>query len=336
MKTTPFILPIFALFCLTESAFADPSTSSQLNTADRAQSGIVAFTGAHFQSCAPLLNPNEDPVETMRDYWGEDESYTRQNRCTDRRDANFNYVSFMVGSMNPSAGQLKSRRGKLNAFGRFNCSGFVAGTLAAAGLKYHQNQSSRTFSPTTHELRSVFKRSDTCFYKPELSRDRSLLPGDIINLSAGHVVTVLSVGDDPLGLKDVSRKSDCDSIKKSNLDFVIAHSSSNQKGDFSGVRVEEAKNASTSMMKKLAKYAKSFCRDTFSSGLTGTLPDVKVGEKTYGVWPFQIKRPQVFALRRHYGEAKPNCAESTPQVRGKSCLRSACYEQVRATSYWNH
>ena len=335
MKTKQLILPLFTLFWLTESAVADPSTSSQLDTADRAQSGIVAFTGAHFQSCAPLLNPNEDPVETMRDYWGEDESYTRQSRCTDRRDANFNYVSFMVGSMNPSAGQLKSRRGKLNAFARFNCSGFVAGTFAAAGLKYHQDQSSRTFSPTTHELRSVFKRADTCFYKPELSQEKSLLPGDIINVSAGHVVTVLSVGEDPLGLKQVTRKSDCDDIKKSNLDFTIAHSSSNQKGDFSGVRVEEAKNASTSIIKRLAKYAKSFCRATFSSGLTGELDDVKVGEKTYGIWPFQVKRPQVWALRRHYGEAKPDCVQSIPQTRGKSCLRAACYDQVSETSYWS-
>ena len=168
MRNQAMFLIVACVWLVSHAAMADPSISNQVGTAQRAQDGITAFTGAHFQSCAPLLNANEEPVETMRDYWGEDESYTRQNRCTDRRNANFNYVSFMVGSMNPSAGQLKSRRGKLNAFARFNCSGFVAGTLAAAGLKYHQGQSSRTFSPTTHELRSVFKRSDTCFFKPEL------------------------------------------------------------------------------------------------------------------------------------------------------------------------
>ena len=317
------------------SAHADPSVASQVDTAQRAQTGITAFTGAHFQSCAPLLNPNDDPVETMRDYWGTAESFTRSSRCTDRRNANFNYVSFMVGSVNPSAGQLKSRGGKLDAFARFNCSGFVAGTLAAAGLKYHQGQSSRTFSPTTHELRSVFKRSDTCFYKPELSKVKSLLPGDIINVSAGHVITVLSVGEDPLGFKAVTQKSDCDNIKRSNLDFVIAHSSSNQKGDFSGVRVEEAKEASTSIIRKLAKYAKDFCHAKFRSGLSGKLDDVKVGDKTYGVWPLQVKRPQVWALRRHYGAAKANCTQSVPQTRGKACLKSACYQQVEATSYWS-
>ena len=61
---------------------ASPSHEAQLENAERAQRGIVTFTGAHFQSCAPLLNPNEEPVQVMRDYWGTDESYTRQNRCT--------------------------------------------------------------------------------------------------------------------------------------------------------------------------------------------------------------------------------------------------------------
>ena len=153
---------------------ASPSLEAQLETAERAQRGIVTFTGAHFQSCAPLLNPNVNPVDAVRSAWGTSASYTRTNRCTDRRNANLNYVSFMNGSIHPNAGQLKSRRGKLNAFARLNCSGFVAGTLAAAGLNYFVDQESRTYSPTTHELRGVFNRNDTCFYKPQLSRSEPL------------------------------------------------------------------------------------------------------------------------------------------------------------------
>ena len=313
---------------------ASPSLEAQLETAERAQRGIVTFTGAHFQSCAPLLNPNAHPVETMRSAWGTSASYTRTNRCTDRRNANLNYVSFMNGSIHPNAGQLKSRRGKLNAFARLNCSGFVAGTLAAAGLNYYVDQESRTFSPTTHELRSVFNRNDTCFYKPQLSREVSLLPGDIINVSAGHVVTVLSVGADPLGFNAIDSRSDCNRISASEFDFVIAHSSSNDKGSMSGVRVEEAKNASTSIIRKLAKYAKKFCKNTFSDGLEGHIDDVKVGERTYGVWPFQMKRDQVWALRRHYGEDKEGCQRSRAATRGASCLQTACRERVTSESNW--
>ena len=313
---------------------ASPNLEAQLETAERAQRGIVTFTGAHFQSCAPLLNPNANPVEAMRSAWGTSASYTRTNRCTDRRDANFNYVSFMNGSIHPNAGQLKSRRGKLNAFARLNCSGFVAGTLAAAGLNYFVDQESRTYSPTTHELRSVFNRDDTCFYKPELSREVSLLPGDIINVSAGHVVTIVSVGADPLGFNAIDRRSDCDRISASNFDFTIAHSSSNDKGSMSGVRIEEAKNASTSIIRKLAKYAKKFCKNRFSDGLEGRIDDVKVGERTYGVWPFQVKRDQVWALRRHHGDDKEGCQRSRAATRGASCLQTACRERVASESNW--
>ena len=44
-----------------------------------------------------------------------------------------------------------------------------------------------------------------------------MLPGDIINVSYGHAVRVLSVGDDPLGLSKIKKNLDCNDISQKNL-----------------------------------------------------------------------------------------------------------------------
>ena len=222
--------------------------------------GLIKFTGSHFQSCMPLLKYDDDPVDILKDFWNSEESLTKSRQCYDRRNDNFNYVSFSwnKGSLEPTAGQLKLDGGSLDAFERFNCSGFVAGIMAASGFKYSQSQSDLGYSPTTEYIHKEFKSEDSCFFRPEISKEMSLLPGDLINVSAAHVVMVYTVGKDPLGLKNIKKKSQCENISKKNFDFTIVHSSSEDKGDFSGVRIEEASKASTNLIKKLEGYTQNF------------------------------------------------------------------------------
>lgn len=328
------IVTVLLLFSLPVIAESRPSKEQQKETAKRAQRGITIFAGSHFQSCAPLRNPDEDPVKTMQDFFGYDESYTNESSCVDRRDADFRYISFTIGSSSTTAGHLKTRNGKLDAFNRFNCSGFVAGTLSAAGLKYYPGQQSISFSPTTHEMRDNFWRGDSCFFSPWISKGMSLLPGDVINVSSGHVVRVLTVGEDPLNLKSVKTRDDCRKIQKWNFDFTIAHSSSEGKGaNYSGVKIETAKETGTNIISRLAEFTRKMCYDTFDSGLGGKVKDVKIGIKKIGSGLFSIKRGKYFQLRRHYGMARPECVRTRPKVRGRDCLQNRCVWKVRSDSH---
>lgn len=306
-------------------ASASASTFSQ-----DAQRAMAMVTASHFQSCAPLLRPDENPREVMKQFFGKPESHTVPSKCSDRRSADFDYVSFAKGSFEPDAGRMEVSGGQVNAFQRYNCSGFLAATMAAGGHKYFRSQKSRDLTPRTHEIAEVFKRSDSCFVKPKLSQTASLLPGDVINVSHGHVIRILSVGPDPLGLGRVKSAGDCSKIKPENMDFIFVHSTSDESSGLkSGVRVESAKNASTSLVRRLGQLTREMCEERFKDGkVVGTLPDKKIATTTIGVWPFDEDKDQIFSLRRHVGAGVPECNFEPLSVRGSGCVAKSCYQSV--------
>ena len=110
--------------------------------------------------------------------------------------------------------RLAPENGMINAFQRFNCSGFVAATMNADGLKYYESQESKFYSPRTSDINSDFKRKDSCFYKPRISRKVSIKAGDIINVSHAHVIRILKAGEDPLGLSNINEKAKCKDISR--------------------------------------------------------------------------------------------------------------------------
>ena len=188
------------------------------------------------------------------------------------------------GSFEPDAGRLKNSNGKINALQRFNCSGFLAATMSAAGHKYYESQNDRFYSPRTHDVYKDFKRDNSCFFKPKISKKESILPGDILNTSYGHTIRILTVGKDPLGIKGVSKKSDCKKISHKRFNFTFAHSTSNDKTPGkNGVLVEEAKNSTTNIVKKLAGSLQDLCKAKFKKGtFKGTVKDKKTGERKVG------------------------------------------------------
>lgn len=339
-STLPILLTIAAASCGIETELFNTEESSNLNSeamnlsASRKEvsaskdmkDDIVKVLGAHFQSCAPILNPSKDVRDILDDYFNEKESYSTDS-CKDRRKDDLRYISFGTGSIKPNAGLLQESGGRVDALERFNCSGFVAATMTAGGLKYYKGQIDKFFSPRTHEIADIFKKSDSCFFKPKLSKNASLLPGDIINVGHSHAIRILTVGKDPLGLNQVKDKSDCKDISKKDLDFTFAHSTSRDKSDgVSGVRVEEARKSGISLIGKLVDSVRDMCKDKFKGGkIKGKLKDKKVGEKSFG--PF-IKKDQIFSLRRHFGKSKDSCSYSAPKVKGEECIDSACYEKV--------
>jgi hypothetical protein len=320
------ILPQKDEMSLTDST---PLTFNAKENADAndMQRAIAKVMGAHFQSCAPILFPSQDVKSNLNRYFRSKESYTTNN-CTDRRDDDLRYVSFGKGSLDPNAGLLHESDGKIDALARFNCSGFVAATMSAGGLKYYKGQTSKFYSPRTHEIEDVFKKSDTCFFKPTLNKSRSILPGDILNVSHSHTIRVLSVGVDPLGLGQVEKKSDCDKISRKDLNFTYAHSTSRDKTEgVTGVRAELAKEPGPAIIENLVGQVKKMCRDKFERGdVEGIIADAKVGEKEFAGG--LIRKDQIFALRRHFGPSKDGCSFSAPEVKGGRCISDECYTKI--------
>jgi hypothetical protein len=303
--------------------------SEQQEQSQSFQDSIIAITGGHYQSCAPLLNPSEKPKKMISKYFEEAKSYTT-DKCEDRRDDNIDYVSFSKGSFEPNAGRLKDSGGKIDSMQRFNCSGFVAATMSAGGLKYYKSQDRKLYSPRTHDITKDFKRSDSCFFRPTLSKETSILPGDILNVSYGHVVRVLTVGKDPLGLKGINKKSDCDKISQKNFDFTFVHSTSNDKTPgLNGVLVENAKDSTTSIISKLAKYTEKLCKKKFKkNGFKGEIKDQDISTTKIGWGWFSSEKDKVFSLRRHYGSEKDSCTYQPVSVKGDSCLSNKCFDKV--------
>ena len=308
------------------------TTSQQKDASEEFQKAIVKVAGAHFQSCAPLLKPDKRPIKIVRKLFEDEASHTDPKMCLDRRSSNVDYISFGKGSLEPDAGWLELKGGEVNSFQRYHCSGFVAATMAAGGHKYYRSQKSKDYSPRTFEIVKDFNRKDSCFFKPKLTKKVSLLPGDIINIGHGHVIRVLTVGSDPLGLSKVRKKKDCKKISKNNLDFTFAHSTSSKGIDGgTGVRVEHAKNATTSLVAKLSQLTKKMCLDKFKDGkVGGRISDTQYGTKKIGIWPFETEEKVWFGLRRHVGSSDPECSYDPLPVRGEDCLSNSCYEKVRS------
>jgi hypothetical protein len=313
---------------------AQESTQS-VQTSQNFQNAIVTVFASHYQSCAPILNPNADPKSTIQKFLGKPESHAIPSQCKNRLSDDLDYVSFGKGTLEPDAGQMKISEGQIFVFQQYNCSGFLAATMASGGHKYYRAQQSHEFSPRTSDMDEIFKRKDNCFVKPKLSKEVSILPGDVINVSNGHVIRVLAVGEDPLGFSQVNTVSDCKRISKKNMNFLFAHSSSekNSSGN-NGVRVEHASNSSTSIIQKLAALTKKMCEKSFKKGtLSGILPDQKVGTVKYGWGYLSIERDQIFALRRHVGNTVEGCSFEPLKAYGESCLDPSCYRSVSEMSF---
>ena len=309
------------------TAVSDDQNLEHEKTAVIKQSGMVRLIASHYQSCAPLLRPGKKPKNIIAKYFDERTSYANKSYCEDRRSANLDYVSFSKGSFEPNAGRLAPKNGMINAFQRFNCSGFVAATMSADGLKYYESQESKFYSPRTSDIISDFKRKDSCFYKPRISRKVSIKAGDIINVSHAHVIRILKVGEDPLGLSNINEKAKCKDISRKNFNFIFAHSTSNNKTPGrNGVLVEKAAQSSTKLVKRLEDLVKDLCFKKFNNGkFSGQIKDKKIGS-TDGFLGFG-RQDKIFSLRRHFGLSKPECTFVPPSVVGSQCIMQGCFER---------
>lgn len=316
----------------------------QLESSRMALDGIVRYVGSHYQSCAPLLYLDLLPTKAMEDHFGLPTSHTYYDRCVDRRDADFRYLTFGnifedIGdladgetSLDPNAGRMRLHDGEIDSFLRVHCTGALAGSVASGNMKYYVGQTKRDYSPNTIELETLIRDEEHCFVSPTMTRDLSLLPGDIINVSAGHAVRVFQIGEDPLGLKRVETVEDCDSIRRRDFDFYFVHSSSTDL--YSGVHFQHTSGDTPSLIGTLADAVRQMCRESFVDGdIRGELPHLYLGDREFlgGL----VVKEMHFRVLRHVGPRVPECVwDPEMPVRGDDCLRETCYDEVMAAGYF--
>ena len=320
-----------------------PWKQQQLEASNQGLEGIVSYVASRYQSCAPLIYLDETPTDALIEHFELPGSHTVEGACVDRRNADFRYLSFVNGiedvsivdgeySLDPNAGRLGLFEGEIDSFLRVHCSGALAGTMAAGDMKYHAEQTDQSYSPSTSELEELIEAGDHCFFSPTITRDFSLLPGDIINVSSGHAVRVYQIGEDPLGLGQVESVDDCDDIRKRDLDFHFVHSTSND--FYSGVHFMHTGDRDTPrLLRNLVTAVREACREGFNDGdINGVLPHLYLGDREYlgGL----IVREQHFRVLRHVGSQVPECMWEPPvSVRGEGCLQATCFEEVAAAGY---
>ncbi len=151
-----------------------------------------------------------------------------------------------------------------------DCSGFVFSAIGLAGLKLDYDPKKVMKADLVHGIPSTaFKEPQSngmrCFDKTTMTKQTSILPGDIVAIS-GHVNIVDAVGADPFGLARAQSSSDCTAAKLSytGFDFVLAQSSPSKGGI--GINRYQAKNylaESSTYRDGLTAYAVAACKAKF-------------------------------------------------------------------------
>ena len=109
-----------------------------------------------------------------------------------------------------------------------DCSGYIYSSLAAAGLKVKKE--GRLKAVSVHGVNAAMYKNPegngmTCFRKATFKGNSNIRPGDIL-ASGGHVVMVVYVGDDPLGIGSFTRESQCtkENMSVERFNFTILQS----------------------------------------------------------------------------------------------------------------
>lgn len=286
-------LALFALLLLPSSAFPVAHDIRELErdvrNSARAVWGLKKTLMTHFQSCAVIDTRDGKPAERLAAALAKEP--LRKN-CVSRTGADFAWLEYGRAKPVTEKGEIR-----LDAFQRLWCSGYLGTGYAASGLNFVRQGHARyverenrdpydleknkdpflPHQPVTAQIhRLVFGKNEnstetsnpeSCLKVARFSREHSLLPGDFLVRSSNHIVQVLEVGKDPLGLKEKKSAADCEAISQKDLDFTFTHSS-NSKG---GVVVEAAKDsvvtdketgqvAPSSILKYLLEIARASCR----------------------------------------------------------------------------
>lgn len=213
-----------------------------------------------------------------------------------------------------------------------DCSGFISGAMAAAGLKMRKGPNPQNaYQLGTGELIGLGSNENDCMKPARFDGNGSIQAGDVMVLRQphskngyGHAMMFESAGPDPFALAAVTSATQCNDqhIDPGKWDFKVIHSSS--MGGRMGVSRMTAQNilADSSSLLKLwvMDLAIQACEAKFASrgaDAVVTYP-LKNGRKHRGI-----------AVVRHVGAAVPACVEDKPvRLIGEKCVKD-CKELKR-------
>ncbi len=287
--------------------------------AQRLVTGMVAYMGAVYQSCEPIMNIQKDPKKAIRRSSGSEEGRINPPHCyTSKRKRGG--ISYRLGGPGFKGNTVQTTKNT-------DCSATIGGVMASRGMKMTTGKSPKRFT-TAYIHQAYQSRETSCMYTPSISKDFSLQPGDILNTANNHQVMVYKTGADPLGLGKVKTRDQCTSIDRRDFDFTVFHNT-NRVYPHDGRRRKgphfiEAKYLASHSITSLAIAVRKFCLDNWPS-LTGRLSD----NKTFGAKGWN-KGPAYFSLQRHYGQKKKGCmSDNISPVEHGGCISEKCYEAAR-------
>ena len=195
-----------------------------------------------------------------------------------------------------------------------DCSAFISLALGSQGLKVSKTDT-KYKRYTTTGMSGTSKSSNSCLKSPKFSSDKTIIPGDIINYRASHVVMIDAVGDDPLGIKKHSKTNTCSSITIEDFDFTYIHSGLTG-GNYgpSRVHIKAHNGQSTAMFNNMMALARKSCAKSIKEA-EGVNSAAKIHSSD-----------SRFGLLRHQSD-DPNCrTEKKVKIEGQSCIEQ-CVEQ---------
>lgn len=177
-----------------------------------------------------------------------------------------------------------------------DCSGFVTGALRRMGLNIKPNEKFIPGNINTTGLNDNTVARNSCMELAEASPEISIVPGDILNKGANHVVMVDEVGADPLGIKKHVRNNTCRNLSVEDFDFKFIHSGAI--GSLGPARVDAKHPEIRNFMRNLAIKAMVAC-NSIKNGAQNVVLGGGSGS--------------AFSIIRHKGDSAPGC-KGEPEV----------------------
>jgi len=187
-----------------------------------------------------------------------------------------------------------------------DCSSFIAGAMAAAGLRVNKNGAVFEDLLTTSEIQSGLTRQNSCLKPAVFEAEETIQPGDMINVSANHIVMIDSISEDPLGIKKHASENTCDNLMISDFDFTYIHSGAHA-GSYGPSRVHISAHDGGTMFNNLRLLAVSQCKR------------VRKG-RIEVISTRQLSPSKLFGIARHQSQDPACLLPERVKIQGEECL----------------
>jgi len=227
---------------------------------------------------------------------------------------------------------------ELNTLGSSDCSRFISGAYAAAGLKLIPSEGPDFSMPTARFAKVIKDKGYTgCFEAPVYASKKhcascSLKSGDLINLGYHHIVMVDQVGEDPLGVEKIKDLNSCATLSAKDFNFTFIHQSSlkqNNGEEVSGIHraIANRDNLFTPMRIMLERMSRRICQQKFSNEKKGVRAEKQFADITEDKNGAKLSRH--FNIIRHVGSKNPQCVMDKPTpLKKEECVKN-CLKDVR-------